>query len=217
MEIIVLIEPLESGNFRARSGEPLHLCAEGATAAEATRQLGLLCEALLAHGNQLTTLTLPAGQAAPGPGIPVSLVDSGIDVAHPEFAGRPNLVLLNDQEPPSFGGIHGTAVASVVGAQENGVGIVGIYPDSILRSWDAAGGDGTELTSSAIAKGILAASAAGRMRPCESASFSGLPLRIALSRPLRRRFGPCGTSRLMCSKARWSASSAATGPAKAPS
>jgi thermitase len=102
------------------------------------------------------------GLTSPGPGVPVSLVDSGIDVDHPEFAGRPNLITLNTQEPQPFGGVHGTSVASVVGAQENGVGIVGVYPDAVIRSWDAATGLGTELTSSAIVDGILAASEGGR-------------------------------------------------------
>jgi hypothetical protein len=102
------------------------------------------------------------GLTPPGPGVPVSLVDSGIDVAHPEFVGRPNLELLNPQEPQPLGGVHGTAVASVVGAQQNGVGVVGIYPDAVVRSWDAAVGLGTELTTSGIVNGILTASAAGR-------------------------------------------------------
>jgi hypothetical protein len=98
----------------------------------------------------------------PGPGVPVSLVDSGLDLDHPEFAGRPNLITLNTQEPQPFGGVHGTSVASVVGAQENGVGIVGVYPEAVIRSWDAATGRGTELTSSAIVNGILASSQRGR-------------------------------------------------------
>jgi Subtilase family len=98
----------------------------------------------------------------PGPGVPVSLVDSGVDLGHPEFAGRPNLVALNTQEPQPLGGVHGTAVASVVGAQENGVGVVGVYPDAVIRSWDAATGAGTELTTSAIVNGILEVSAVGK-------------------------------------------------------
>jgi Subtilase family len=102
------------------------------------------------------------GLTSPGPGVPVSLVDSGVDLDHPEFAGRPNLITLNTQEPQPFGGVHGTSVASVVGAQENGVGIVGVYPDSVIRSWDAATGLGTELTSSAIVDGILESSQLGR-------------------------------------------------------
>lgn len=99
---------------------------------------------------------------APGPGIPVALVDSGVDLGHPEFVGRPNLNALNTQEPQPFGGVHGTAVASVIGAQENGVGVVGVYPEAVIRSWDAATGLGTQLTSSSIVEGILTASKAGR-------------------------------------------------------
>jgi len=102
------------------------------------------------------------GLTSPGPGVPVSLVDSGVDLDHPEFAGRPNLSTLNTQEPQPFGGVHGTSVASVVGAQENGVGVVGVYPEAVIRSWDAATGLGTELTSSAIVNGILASSQRGR-------------------------------------------------------
>ena len=102
------------------------------------------------------------GLTAPGPGVPVTIVDSGVDLSHPELAGRPNLLALNAQEPQPFGGVHGTAVASVIGAQRNGVGVEGVYPDAVIRSWDAATGDGTELTSSQIVAGILAAVRAGR-------------------------------------------------------
>jgi subtilisin family serine protease len=70
--------------------------------------------------------------------------------------------VLNTQEPQPFGGIHGTSVASVVGAQQNGVGVEGVYPEAVIRSWDAATGAGTELTSSQIVSGILAAAGSGR-------------------------------------------------------
>jgi len=102
------------------------------------------------------------GLEAPGPGVPVTIVDSGLDVAHPEFAGRPDITLLNAQEPANIGGEHGTSVASVIGAPVNGVGIVGIYPRAVLRSWDAALGQGTRLESADIAAGILAAARAGK-------------------------------------------------------
>jgi len=98
----------------------------------------------------------------PGPGMPVTLVDSGVSFGHPEFAGRPNLIALDTQEPQPIGGVHGTAVASVIGAPENGVGVVGIYPQAVIRSWDASLGDGTRLPSSDIARGIVAAAEAGR-------------------------------------------------------
>lgn len=102
------------------------------------------------------------GLTPPGRGVPVTIVDSGVDVSHPEFAGRPDVELLNAQEPAGIGGEHGTSVASVIGAPLNGVGVVGIYPQVLIRSWDAARGAGTRLESADIAEGILAASRAGR-------------------------------------------------------
>lgn len=101
------------------------------------------------------------GLVPPGPGRPVTIVDSGIDVGHPEFLGRANTLTMNPQEPLGFGGEHGTAVGSLVGAPANGLGTVGIYPEAVLRSWDAATGAGTRLETSQIARGILAAANAG--------------------------------------------------------
>ncbi|HEX9598305.1 MAG TPA: S8 family serine peptidase [Gaiellaceae bacterium] len=75
---------------------------------------------------------------SPGPGKPVTVVDSGIDLSHPEFATRPNTTALNPQTTTELDEDHGTAVASVVGAPNNGVGIVGVYPDAVLRVWDAS-------------------------------------------------------------------------------
>jgi subtilisin family serine protease len=102
------------------------------------------------------------GLIPPGPGVPVTVVDSGVNLTHPEFVGRADLVALNPQEPAPLGGEHGTMVASVIGAPENGVGIVGIYPQAVLRSWDTALGEGTRLDSVEITNGILAAARAGR-------------------------------------------------------
>ena len=67
------------------------------------------------------------------------MIDSGVDLSHEEFAGRPNTFPLNamtysgnDEE------LHGTATASVAAAPENGVGIVGLYPQAKLQLWDAS-------------------------------------------------------------------------------
>ncbi len=122
------------------------------------------------------------GLTPPGPGVPVTIVDSGIDVQHPEFAGRPDLSLLNAQEPAGIGGEHGTSVASVIGAPVNGIGVVGIYPQVVLRSWDAALGEGTRLESTDIAAGILAAARSGR--GVINLSLGGdrdLPIELAVS------------------------------------
>ncbi|MFL5952246.1 MAG: S8 family peptidase [Gaiellaceae bacterium] len=74
----------------------------------------------------------------PGPGKPVTVVDSGLDLTHPEFALRPNTTLLNRQTVTEEGEEHGTEVSSVLAAPNNGVGIVGVYPEAVLRVWDAS-------------------------------------------------------------------------------
>ena len=97
----------------------------------------------------------------PGPGFPVTMIDSGTDLSHPDFAGRPDTSALNTQTfSPAFGGeLHGTATASVVGAQIGGGDLVGVYPQAKLQLWDASpAGDltlGDEIAglSAAIAHG----------------------------------------------------------------
>ena len=122
------------------------------------------------------------GLTPPGPGVPITIVDSGLDVSHPEFAGRADTLTLNPQEPAGIGGEHGTSVASVIAAPLNGVGLVGIYPRAVLRSWDAAKGDGTQLESTEIAGGILAAARAGRtvINLSLGSDASDLPIQLAV-------------------------------------
>jgi hypothetical protein len=73
----------------------------------------------------------------PGPGKRVTVIDTGLDITHPEFAGRPNTTLLNAQSTTGAEDeAHGTAVSSVAAAPENGVGLVGIYPQAQLAEWD---------------------------------------------------------------------------------
>ena len=92
----------------------------------------------------------------PGPGKPVTVIDSGLDVAHPEFAGRPGTELLNAQVLSAGDGYpHATAVSSVVAAPVNAAGLIGVYPQAVLRSWDAdADGD---LTTAHVIAGLDAA------------------------------------------------------------
>lgn len=75
---------------------------------------------------------------APGPGKPITVVDSGLDITHPEFATRPNTILMNRQTITDDDEDHGTEVSSVIAAPNNGFGIVGVYPDAVLRMWDAS-------------------------------------------------------------------------------
>jgi hypothetical protein len=102
----------------------------------------------------------------PGPGIPITVVDTGLDFSHPEFAHRPHTLALNRQSVFGEDEIHGTAVSSVAAAPANGIGLVGVYPDALLREWDF----GLGRLSDAL-RGLDAASRHGRTVINFSAGF----------------------------------------------
>ena len=109
----------------------------------------------------LTTVGATA-VAAPGPGVPVAVVDTGIDLSHPEFAGRPDTAGLNTQNiSDTLRDFHGTAVASVIGAPANDVGMVGVYPQAALYEYDADLSG--RLTNVELIQGIDAAADLGRV------------------------------------------------------
>jgi predicted RNase H-like HicB family nuclease len=60
MQIPVLVERIAGNGYRARGGEPLGLCGEGATREEAVANLRQLCQARLQEGAELLTLELAA-------------------------------------------------------------------------------------------------------------------------------------------------------------
>jgi Subtilase family len=102
-----------------------------------------------------------ADWVAPGPGVPVTMIDSGVDLTHEEFAGRPDTIVLNNQTTTANDEeLHGTATASVVGAPVNAKGMVGIYPQAKLQLWDASP-DGQLTVGDEIA-GLTAARLRGR-------------------------------------------------------
>jgi subtilisin family serine protease len=87
----------------------------------------------------------------------VTVLDTGIDLAHPEFSGRADTIALNtitfDNDDR---GSHGTAVGLLVAAPVNGVGLAGIYPRARLQVWD-----GYDLSFGAVIAGLAAASRLG--------------------------------------------------------
>jgi len=76
--------------------------------------------------------------SAPPPGVPITIVDTGTDPTHPDFAGRPSTTFLNDQTTSGPDEHHGTMVASIAAAPENGVDLVGVYPGATLQLFDAS-------------------------------------------------------------------------------
>lgn len=92
----------------------------------------------------------------PGPGKPVTVIDTGLDLTHPEFAGRPATTPLNSQSLAGPEEEHGTAVSSAVAAPANGLGVVGVYPQAALQVWDASP-SGPPIVTSQVVAGLDAA------------------------------------------------------------
>ena len=145
------------------------------------------------------------GLIPPGPGKPITIVDSGVDVAHPEFAGRAGIVTLNAQEPAPLGGVHGTAVASLIGAPANDVGTVGIYPEALLQTWDAALGAGVTLQTSDIVAGVLTAAnqGPGVINLSLGSDRSLLPIQQAIETAIRKGMPPRGMTETSAARCRF--------------
>lgn len=73
-----------------------------------------------------------AWSKATGMGVKVAVIDTGIDLEHPDLdvAGGVNLI-AEDASPQDDHG-HGTHVAGTIGAKANGIGVVGVAPDAQL-------------------------------------------------------------------------------------
>ncbi len=130
---------------RVESAQPLHLfdvLASEEPAAESPPPAvpSAAGVALSGHGyddpylklqHSVREMQLEAAQRwSSGRGVDVAVIDTGVDVHHPELAGR--IAVSEDfVDPPARGGEqHGTAVAGVIAADAgNGIGIIGVAPD----------------------------------------------------------------------------------------
>jgi hypothetical protein len=79
-----------------------------------------------------------------GAGATVAIVDSGVDLAHPDLLARlqPGYDWVGDDSVPQDRHGHGTHVAGTVAAAENGTGVVGVAPEAAvipLRVLDSSG------------------------------------------------------------------------------
>lgn len=85
------------------------------------------------HNTQIDTWNknLISNVKSGGKGIKVAVIDSGINVEHEDLDGvvtkRYNAIDPNQKITDDFG--HGTAIAGIIAAQDNNIGIVGIAPE----------------------------------------------------------------------------------------
>lgn len=122
---------------RVSMAQPVHLYRT--LAAEGTAKGYDDPYAHLQHGVESLNLA-GAHRRATGKGVRVALVDTGVDLAHPDLADRvvraSNFVVAGEQSFTSD--VHGTAVAGVVAAgANNGRGIVGVAPEAEILALKA--------------------------------------------------------------------------------
>jgi len=96
------------------------------------------------------------GAVPPGPGKPLTIIDTGVDLTNPEFAGRPFTTALNRQSTIGAQEEHGTAVASVAAAPMGNGGVVGVYPQANLYLYDASPA-GVGISAGDVIRGLDAA------------------------------------------------------------
>jgi thermitase len=80
-----------------------------------------------------------------GAGATVAVVDSGVDLAHPDLQARllPGYDWVDDDAVPQDLHGHGTHVAGTVAAAENGVGVVGVAPEADVFPLRVLGANGS--------------------------------------------------------------------------
>ena len=88
--------------------------------------------------------TTAAAAGLTGAGIKVAVLDSGIDYSHPDlkdnYKGGYNFIYDNN-DPFDDGYIsHGTHIAGIIGARNNGTGVVGVAPEVSLYAVKVLGG-----------------------------------------------------------------------------
>jgi len=97
---------------------------------------------------------------ATGKGVRLAEIDSGVEVDHPDLAGRVEIARDFVGAGNPVAEAHGTAVAGIIGARaDNGVGIVGVAPQAKLMAlracWQATSGDrGAVCSTFTLAKAL---------------------------------------------------------------
>ncbi len=96
-----------------------------------------------------------AHRLARGRGIKVAIIDTGIDVNHPEIRGRitHKRNFVNHDSEAFSGDIHGTAIAGIIASMaDNKVGIIGVAPEveiyALKACWPKNPGDVSAICSS---------------------------------------------------------------------
>jgi subtilisin family serine protease len=108
------------------------------------------------YGQRLLGLEAAWNITRGSPEVVIAIVDTGINAAHPEFAGRivPGYDFINKDEDAADDHGHGTHVAGIAAAGINGVGTVGVCPECKLMPVKVLSASNSG-TWGSVSKGIL--------------------------------------------------------------
>ena len=96
---------------------------------------------------------------ATGSGTTIAVIDTGVDLDHPEFLGRivAGYDFVDDDSIADDGNGHGTHVAGTIAGANDGTGITGVAYDAAIMPLRVLGNDGYGWTSDIISAGRWAA------------------------------------------------------------
>lgn len=92
------------------------------------------------------------GLANKGATVGVAVIDTGIDLTHPDFAGAlgTGKTCVRGTKSPNDDNGHGSHVAGTIGARDNGIGVVGVAPGVTLYPVKVLNAQGSGSWSSVI-------------------------------------------------------------------
>lgn len=100
----------------------------------------------------VSRINAAASSSNNGAGITVAVIDTGIDLSHPDLAGAvlANKNCLNTRKSGQDDNGHGTHVAGTVAARNNGIGVLGVAPQANLVAVKVLNAAGSGSWSSVI-------------------------------------------------------------------
>ena len=121
-----------------------------------SRSILTIQEAKQNAGWQVANFDLPnAWTYSEGNDVKIAVIDSGCDLEHPDLIENllPGINLINKRKPPADDCGHGTAVAGIICASNNNIGIVGCAPKSKIIPVKVLDSDGNG-TLECVSKGV---------------------------------------------------------------
>lgn len=85
-----------------------------------------------------------------GTGVKVAILDTGIDLDHPDLAVAGNVTFVPGSGDGDDDNGHGTLVAGIVAALDNDIGVIGVAPEAALYAVKILNENGSTVSSSVL-------------------------------------------------------------------